>query len=70
MFGIDCSGFAQSVYKLLGKQIRRNARDQVLSGEPIGFLQEAVCGDLAFFDDEDGNIIHVYGNPNGIPCGK
>jgi len=59
VFGIDCSGFAQSVYKLLGKQIRRNARDQVLSGEPIGFLQEAVCGDLAFFDDEEGKIVHV-----------
>jgi hypothetical protein len=59
VFGIDCSGFAQSVYKLLGKQIRRNARDQVLSGELIGFLQEAVCGDLAFFDDEEGKIVHV-----------
>jgi hypothetical protein len=59
VFGIDCSGFAQTVYKLLGKQIRRNARDQVLSGEPIGFLQEAVCGDLAFFDDEEGKIVHV-----------
>ena len=59
VFGIDCSGFAQSVYKLVGKQIRRNARDQVLSGESIGFLQEAVCGDLAFFDDEEGKIVHV-----------
>ena len=59
VFGIDCSGFAQSVYKLLGKKIRRNARDQVLTGEVVGFLQETVCGDLAFFDDEEGKIVHV-----------
>ncbi len=25
----------------------------------INFLQEAHCGDLAFFDSEAGNIIHV-----------
>jgi cell wall-associated NlpC family hydrolase len=25
----------------------------------LDFLQNAKCGDLAFFDDEDGNITHV-----------
>jgi gamma-D-glutamyl-L-lysine dipeptidyl-peptidase len=25
----------------------------------VGFLQEAQCGDLAFFDNEEGQIIHT-----------
>ena len=28
-------------------------------GEDIGFLAEAKLGDLAFFDNEEGKIIHV-----------
>ena len=59
VFGIDCSGFVQSVYKMINSPLPRDANLQVEKGEVIGFLQEAVCGDLAFFDDESGNIIHV-----------
>ncbi len=59
VFGIDCSGFVQSVYKMLNVALPRDANKQVALGEPIGFLQEALCGDLAFFDDADGKIIHV-----------
>lgn len=59
VFGIDCSGFVQSVYKMINSALPRDANLQVEKGEVIGFLQEAVCGDLAFFDDEFGNIIHV-----------
>ncbi len=32
---------------------------QATQGEPIGFLQEARCGDLAFFDNDEGRITHV-----------
>jgi cell wall-associated NlpC family hydrolase len=34
----------------------------------VNFLQQARCGDLAFFDDEEGRIIHVgiLLNPNEI----
>ena len=28
-------------------------------GEVVGFLQETVCGDLAYFDNEEGKITHV-----------
>ncbi len=58
-FGIDCSGFVQQVFKLFGKPLLRDASLQAAQGEGIGFLQESRCGDLAFFDNEEGRIIHV-----------
>jgi cell wall-associated NlpC family hydrolase len=59
VFGIDCSGFAQQVYKLFNKGLSRDAHQQAEQGEALGFLEEAVCGDLAFFDNEQGFITHV-----------
>jgi gamma-D-glutamyl-L-lysine dipeptidyl-peptidase len=59
VFGIDCSGFAQMVFRFFNIPLPRDARQQVTQGESIGFLQEAHCGDLAFFDDEEGMITHV-----------
>lgn len=59
VFGIDCSGFSQMVYKCLNISIMRDAYQQATQGEGIGFLQEVRCGDLAFFDNADGRIIHV-----------
>jgi gamma-D-glutamyl-L-lysine dipeptidyl-peptidase len=57
--GIDCSGFSQMVMKQCGLSIARDASQQVLQGETISFLQEAQCGDLAFFDNAEGKINHV-----------
>lgn len=57
--GIDCSGLAQMVYKMINIPIPRDARQQAQTGETVGFLQEARCGDLAFFDDAEGQITHV-----------
>ncbi len=59
VFGIDCSGFAQLLYKFLNIHLLRDAQQQATQGELVGFLPEARCGDLAFFDDEEGRIIHV-----------
>jgi len=59
VFGIDCSGYAQGVYKLLNTHLPRDARKQAEKGEIVNFLPEAQCGDLAFFDNEEGKIIHV-----------
>jgi len=59
VFGIDCSGFAQGVYKFLNVPILRDAYLQATQGVVVNFLQEACCGDLAFFDDENGQIVHV-----------
>ena len=58
-FGIDCSGFTQVVYKLTGIPIPRDASQQAKVGESLSFIEEAEEGDLAFFDNEDGKIIHV-----------
>ncbi len=58
-FGIDCSGFTQQVYKMMGIALLRDASQQATQGEVIGFLQETRCGDLAFFDNEEGRITHV-----------
>lgn len=59
VFGVDCSGFTQLVFKFFGIALLRDAHQQITQGETVSFLQEARCGDLAFFDNEDGEIIHV-----------
>ncbi len=64
-FGIDCSGFAQIVYKINGSWLPRDASQQVDLGNNVSFVEEAKIGDLAFFDNEEGNIEHV-----GICLGK
>jgi cell wall-associated NlpC family hydrolase len=58
-FGIDCSGFTQQVFKMAGRHLLRDAYQQATQGEVVGFLQEVQCGDLAYFDNEDGRITHV-----------
>ena len=58
-FGIDCSGFVQMVYKIQGLKLLRDASQQAAQGEIISLLAEAEPGDLAFFDDAEGNITHV-----------
>ena len=58
-FGIDCSGFVQLLYSLVGVQLPRDASQQVLCGEPLDFVHESRLGDLAFFHNEEGNIVHV-----------
>jgi hypothetical protein len=57
--GIDCSGFVQLIYSLVGVQLPRDASQQVTCGEPLDFVQEARLGDLAFFHNEEGKIVHV-----------
>lgn len=58
-FGVDCSGFTQMVYKLNGYKILRDASQQATQGEALSFIEESEPGDLAFFDNDEGNIIHV-----------
>jgi hypothetical protein len=58
-FGIDCSGFTQNIKLLQGYALYRDAWQQAQQGELISFLSEAETGDLAFFDNEEGKIIHT-----------
>jgi len=57
--GIDCSGFTQILYKICGINISRDASQQVKLGRTLNFINEAKHGDLAFFDNEEGDITHV-----------
>lgn len=47
VFGIDCSGFVQSIYKMINVPIFRDAINQVNQGKEIS-LEESQCSDLAF----------------------
>lgn len=58
-FGIDCSGFTQIVYKVNGIKIPRDAYQQAEIGQVLDFIEEAQKGDLAFFENEEGKIIHT-----------
>lgn len=58
-YGIDCSGLTQMVYKMAGFKIPRDASQQAETGEVLSFIEEAEAGDLAFFENQDGKIIHV-----------
>ncbi|MBJ7880375.1 C40 family peptidase [Gelidibacter salicanalis] len=58
-FGIDASGFTQMVYKLNGYTLSRAVAQQAKQGEALSFIEESEVGDLAFFDDNEGQIIHV-----------
>jgi len=57
--GIDCSGFTQIVFRLSGVQLKRDAYQQAEQGELVSFVDECKTGDLAFFENKDGRIIHV-----------
>ena len=58
-FGIDCSGFTQLVYKIKDIKLPRDAYQQAERGFVLDFIEEAEPGDLAFFENEEGRIIHV-----------
>lgn len=57
--GIDCSGFTQVVFRLAGINLMRDAYQQAEQGELISFIEETHTGDLAFFENTEGKIIHV-----------
>ena len=58
-FGIDCSGLPQMVYRLNGIDLPRDADEQAEVGTTLSFVEESEPGDLAFFDDAEGKIVHV-----------
>ncbi|MDB5209091.1 MAG: NlpC/P60 family protein [Flavisolibacter sp.] len=59
VFGIDCSGFVQQVFKLFGIKLLRDAYLQAGQGKPVNSLEEARLGDLSFFCNEGGRVTHV-----------
>jgi len=59
IMGIDCSGLVQVIFSICGIQLPRDASQQVEYGKVIDFLSEVKAGDLAFFENTEGKIIHV-----------
>jgi gamma-D-glutamyl-L-lysine dipeptidyl-peptidase len=59
VFGIDCSGFVQIVFKIHGIALPRDAKDQASMGKVVDSFGGIAPGDLAFLKNENGNITHV-----------
>lgn len=70
--GVDCSGFVQVVYKMMGVDMPRDAWQQAQKGEPLKKVSDVRAGDLAFFSSKEdithvgillgnGDIIHASG---------
>lgn len=58
-FAVDCSGFVQLVYKIHNVKMPRDTYQQAEIGEALSFVEESKPGDLAFFENSEGKIIHV-----------
>ena len=56
--GVDCSGFVQVVYKLMGIDLPRDAWQQAQEGKAVKNFSETQTGDLAFFDNKE-DIVHA-----------
>lgn len=56
--GIDASGLVQMAFKLAGYALPREASQQIYMGEPVGFIEQAQPGDVAFFENKAGRISH------------
>ncbi len=59
ILGVDCSGFVQTVFKLIGVPLPRDAYQQAVQGVAINNFNEARKGDVAFFKNENGRVTHV-----------
>ena len=58
-FGIDCSGFTQIAFRIIGIALKRDTYQQAEQGSVVNFIDDARPGDLAFFVNEAGKIAHV-----------
>jgi len=59
IFGIDCSGFTQIILRICGVELPRDSHQQLGHGRVRDFIMDSGPGDLAFFDDQEGTIVHT-----------
>lgn len=73
-FGVDCSGFVQTLFRFIGIALPRDASKQALEGTEVAFA-DMLPGDLAFLSSQpdsdkishvglvadNGRILHVSG---------
>lgn len=58
IFGIDCSGLTQMVFRFFDYKLPRDAAQQVEVGIEVDFENQK-AGDLAFFSNKSGKVTHV-----------
>lgn len=58
-YGTDCSGLVQTIFRILGIPLLRDASQQVNQGITLNIMTESRTGDLVFFDNDDGEIVHT-----------
>ncbi len=56
--GVDCSGFVQVIFKMVGIDLPRDTWQQAQEGKAVGKFKDVLPGDLAFFDNKE-DIVHV-----------
>lgn len=57
--GIDGAGLTQMVYQISGIALPREPIAQLDYGEIVDFAEQSLPGDLAFFENRNGRIVHV-----------
>ena len=57
-FGIDSSGLVQIVYQMVGISLPRDPLEEVKMGSSVEFIELAQPGDIAFFQNRFGRIVH------------
>ena len=58
-WGVDCSGLVQMIFILMGIYLPRDAAQQAEEGDVVDLLDLSEPGDLVFFDNDEGRIVHV-----------
>lgn len=59
VYGMDCSGFVQQIFKFFGVALQRDAYLQAQQGCAIDSIEDVCAGDLAFFHNDAGRVTHV-----------
>jgi len=59
VFGIDCAGLVQIACQLNGIEMPRHIAAQMEVGEVINTVADAKPGDIAFFENTKGNVVHT-----------
>jgi hypothetical protein len=58
-YGTDCSGLVQTIFRIVNIPLLRDASLQVGQGKTVNMISESRTGDLVFFDNDEGEIVHT-----------
>jgi hypothetical protein len=58
-FGVDAANFVQLVFKIHGIFLPKNLEEMSKIGDSLFFVGESEAGDIAFFSNAEGEMIHA-----------